>query len=202
MDQLQINSLVAAIQTTVPDVVTEWNTKKLPQFESLVEQSFRQYFEGRQTQEKTKLVAPILDVVFARLMKTQLTDFVIDEGVGRDYCYGITPLESKITLGQGNGWVGNGYAKTPWHILMKFSMDDDGHINEMFATLVNLDQCKSKWTAPDTSSNFSGLTFLTEDADQLIPIIGTVKHNSKYLKPILVEKTVVNQQLITPENPV
>jgi len=188
MDQQQINGLVAAIQTTVPGMVTEWNTKKLPQFENLVEQTFRQYFEGRQTQEKTKLVAPILDVVFARLMKTQLTDFVIDEGVGRDYCYGTTPLESKITLGQGNGWVGNGYAKTPWHILMKFSMDDDGHIGEMFATLVDLDQCQSKWTAPDTSSNFSGLTFLTEDADQLTPIIGTVKHNSKYLKPILAKK--------------
>ena len=198
MDQQQINSLVAAVKATVPGVVTEWNTKKLPQFESLVEQSFRQYFEGRQTQEKTKLVAPILDVVFARSMKALLQDFVIDEGVGRDYRYGTTPLESKITLGQGNGWVGNGYAKTPWHILMKFNMDEDGHINEMFATLVNLDQCESKWTAPDTNSNFSGLTFLVEDSAKLIPIIGTVKHNSKYLKPILVEKTVVNQQLTTP----
>jgi len=61
-----------------------------------------------------------------------------------------------------------------------------------------LDQCESKWTAPDTNSNFSGLTFLVEDSAKLIPIIGTVKHNSKYLKPILVEKTVVNQQLTTP----
>ena len=186
MDETQINNLVAAIKASVPDVVTEWNTKKLPQFENLVEQSFRQYFDGRQTQEKTKLVAPILDVVFARLMKALLEDFEIDEGKGRDYCYRTTPLESKITLGQGNGWVGNGYAKTPWHILMKFNMDDDGHINEMFATLVNLDECQSKWTAPDTSSNFSGLTFLVEDAAKLVPIIGTVKHNSKYLKPILV----------------
>jgi hypothetical protein len=53
MDETQINNLVAAIKASVPDVVTEWNTKKLPQFENLVEQSFRQYFDGRQTQEKT-----------------------------------------------------------------------------------------------------------------------------------------------------
>lgn len=185
MNQTQIQDLVTAIRTSVPEVVKEWNTKKLPQFENLVEQSFRQYFDGRQTQEKTKLVAPILDVVFARQMKSRLPDFEIDEGKGRDYCYGTTPLESKITLGQGNGWVGNGYAKTPWHILMKFDINEDGRIGEMFATLVDLDQCKSKWTAPDTSSNFSGLTFLVEDAPQLIPIIGTVKHNSKYLKPLL-----------------
>ena len=189
MNPTQLDSLVAAIATAVPSIVIDWNTKKLPQFENLVEQSFREYFDGRQTQEKTKLVAPILDVVFARLMKTKLTNFEIDEGKGRDYCYGTTPLESKITLGQGNGWVGNGYTKTPWHILMKFDMDDDGHIGEMFATLVDLDQCKSKWTKPDDKSNFSGLTFLVEDASNLMPIIGTVKHNSKYLKPILVEKT-------------
>lgn len=190
MKQEQIDLLVSAIRESVPAVVAEWNTKKLPQFENLVEQSFRQYFDGRQTQEKTKLVAPILDVVFARLMKSSLANFDIDEGKGRDYCYGDTPLESKITLGQGNGWVGNGYAKTPWHILMKFDVNEDGRIDGMFATLVDLGQCRSKWTAPDTSSNFSGLTFLVEDADRLIPIIGTVKHNAKYLKPLLVENDV------------
>ena len=186
MNPKQVADLTQAIRTSVPEVVMEWNTVKLPQFENLVEQTFNQYFEGRQTQEKTKLVAPILDVVFARQMKSCLPYFDIDEGKGRDYCYDKTPLESKITLGQGNGWVGNGYAKTPWHILMKFDVDDHGRINHMFATLVDLAQCKSKWTAPDTSSNFSGLTFLTEDAAHLIPIIGTVKHNAKYLKPILI----------------
>ena len=187
MNKQEIKALIDAIKSSVPNVVTEWNTNKLPQFESLVEQSFRQYFAGRQTQEKTKLVAPILDVIFARLMKTQLTNFEIDEGKGRDYCYGTTPLESKITLGQGAGWVGNGYAKTPWHILMKFDVDEDGRINKMFATLVDLDKCKSKWSTPGDKSNFSGLTFFIEDAPHLMPIIGTVKHSSKYLKPLLTE---------------
>ncbi|MEY4647123.1 MAG: hypothetical protein RIQ98_959, partial [Bacteroidota bacterium] len=43
------------------------------------------------------MVAPILDVIFARLVNSLLPDFKVDEGVGRDYNYKGTPLESKIT---------------------------------------------------------------------------------------------------------
>ena len=50
-----MENLVTAIRAVTPEVVTEWNTVKLPLFEQLVGQSFEQYFQGRQTQEKTKI---------------------------------------------------------------------------------------------------------------------------------------------------
>ena len=185
-----MNDLLSAIKTVMPSLVEEWNNKKLAQFEQLVEQKFEQYFEGRQTQEKTKMVAPILDSVFARLMKPILAGFAVDEGKGRDYIWNTIPLESKITFGAGKSWTGNGYAKTPWHILMRFEITDEGVITGYFATLVNLDNCASKWTVPPAdkakTSNFSTLTFLKEDSQHLLPIHGVFTSKNKYLNPEMV----------------
>jgi hypothetical protein len=55
----------------------------------------------------------------------------------------------------------------------------------MFAALVELDKCKSRWTDPTTKSNFSGLSFLKEDADVLDVIVGSTKINRVYIKPIM-----------------
>ena len=52
----EMQQLISAIKETIPELVKEWNTTKLPAFESLYEQPFEKYFEGRQTQEKTKMV--------------------------------------------------------------------------------------------------------------------------------------------------
>jgi hypothetical protein len=176
--------LIDAIRANLPAIVDEWNTVKLPLFESLVEKKFVDYFKGRQTQEKTKMVAPVLDSIFHRKINAVLPTFEVDEGKGRDYSYNNTPLECKITFGEGNGWVGNGYAKTPWHILLRFNLTDNGIITDMFAMMANLDECQSKWTAPGTSSNFSGLTFVKEDKDNLKIIVGSIKESRTYLKPV------------------
>mgnify|MGYP003337547419 CR=1 FL=1 len=191
MNTTDRQELIAAIQTVLPMLTREWNTVKLPLFEALVEQSFEEYFEGRQTQEKTKMVAPILDSVFARLIKQQITGFKIAEGKGQDYEFRSTPLESKITFGQGNGWVGNGYAKTPWHMLMRFELTEQGHIISQFAMMADLSTCESKWSAAGDKSNFSGLSFLSKDLPQLIPVVGTVTDRTKkgrtgkYVQPIM-----------------
>jgi hypothetical protein len=174
MNTAQINELSNAIQKILPLVVEEWNTKKLPLFESLVEQSFVDYFAGRQTQEKTKMVAPILDSIFYRYISSILSNFEVAEGKGTDYKWNKVFFESKITFSEGNSWTGNGYTKTPWHILMKFNLTEEGHIVSQFAMLANLDECTSKWTAPGQKSNFSTLAFVVEDIQNLIPIIGTV----------------------------
>jgi hypothetical protein len=186
-----LQKLALAIKTTLPEVVKEWNKNKLSQFETLYEQPFEEYFKGRQTQEKTKVVAPIIDSIFARMMKNILPEFEIDEGKGRDYIYITTPLESKITFGAGDGWVGNGYTKTPWHILMRFNLKDNGKIENQFAMIANLDECDSKWSDPGTSSNFSGLKFLREDKDRLHIMVGKITDktktgkDAKYLTPIM-----------------
>jgi hypothetical protein len=183
--------LIAAIQSIMPAVMHEWNTVKLPLFEALVEQSFEEYFEGRQTQEKTKLVAPILDSVFARLIKDSITGFEISEGRGQDYEFRNTPLESKITFNVGDCWTGNGYAKTPWHLLIRFEITEQGYLIKHFAMMTDLSQCLSKWTKPAATINYSALRFLAEDLDKLIPIVGSVSAQTrtgrpgKYVLPIM-----------------
>jgi len=174
-----------ALKKVLPLVVSEWNQKKLPQMEELFEQSFADLFEGRQTQEKTKTVAPILDSIFARLMKAEIATFEVDEGKGRDYDYNGTPIECKITFGSGNGWTGNGYTKTPIHLLMRFNMSENGIIDQMFAMIADLDQCASKWSEPQSSSNFSTLDFLVEDADKISVVVGDVKINKVKIKPVM-----------------
>ena len=185
-----MNRLLEAIQQTLPCVAQEWNTVKLPLFETLVEKPFSEYFEGKQTQEKTKLVAPILDIIFARQVSAVVPEFVIKEGRGQDYQYGAIPVECKITFGIGNNWNGNGYAKAPWHILLRFDMSDTGKITHMFATLVNLDNCISKWKSASKGNtktvNWYHLVFLKEDLAQLTLAVGEIQQKSKYLQPVMI----------------
>lgn len=191
MNTAELQRLIDAIKTTLPLVIKEWNDHSLSQFEALYRQPFKQYFRDRQTQEKTKLLSPILNAIFAEQMKNAIPEFKIDEGNGRDYSYGVFPLESKITLGSGIGWVGNGYEKTPWHLLMRFDQSDSGIITEQFAMIVDLSQCISKWTKPALSSNFSGLKFLSEDEDKIYTIVGKISNKTPtgrkatYLTPIM-----------------
>ena len=177
--------LQETIAAVIPEMVEEWNTVKLPKFEDLYEQSFAELFKDRQTQEKTKAVAPWLDVVFARLIKKFIPDFEINETVGQDYKWGDAGYECKITFGMGTGWTGNGYTKTSKHMLLRFTLTEDGKITEMFAALADLDECKSRWTDPTINSNFSTLAFVKEDADVLDVIIGDIKINKVYIKPIM-----------------
>jgi hypothetical protein len=189
---MDIEKLKSAIQQVMPEVIEEWNTVKLPLFEALVEQKFEKYFEGRQTQEKTKMVAPILDSIFARRMNIILPDFLVDEGKGQDFSYGKVKIENKITFGEGDSWTGNGYKKTAWHLLMRFLVQNDGIISNKFVMMADMDKCKSSWTAPGTTSNFSTLKFVSEDNKKLIPIIGSISTSTRtgkpgtYIRPIMV----------------
>lgn len=181
-----MEELIKAIEKSIPLVVNEWNTKKIKQFEDLYEQPFNEYFKNRQTQEKTKTVSPVIDVIFARIMSEQISDFVIDEGKGRDYQWNNIPLENKLTLSTGNSWTGNGYKKTDFHILSKFELNENGHIINYFSCLVNLTECLSGWTKPK-NSNFSTLQFLSEDYDKVIVIHGGLTKRRKYLDCKLVK---------------
>lgn len=176
-----MEDLIKAIKTSIPIVIEEWNSKKVGQFEKLFEHRFNEYFENKETQEKTKIISPIIDTIFARIMSQQLDNFIIDEGKGRDYRWNDIPLESKLTLSLNNSWTGNGYEKTNYHILSKFELGDDGQIISYFSCLVNLSECLSSWTKPDTKSNFSTLKFVKEDYEKIIPIHGEVISSKKLL---------------------
>jgi len=108
-----VKELIQAIQQSLPAVAQEWNTVKLPLFETLVEKPFAEYFAGKQTQEKTKMMSPILDVIFARHVNQIIPEFVVDEGVGRDYVTEPRPWNVRSPLGR----VTRGVAMaTPKHL--------------------------------------------------------------------------------------
>ena len=179
---MQLNNAIANV---IPELVKEWNTVMLPKLEDMAYGlSFSEIFKDRLTQEKTKVVSPFLDIVFAHLIKRYIPDFKVDETVGRDYIWNDEGFECKITFGK-DGWTGNGYAKTPKHILLRFTLTEDGKITKMFAALADLDKCKSRWTDKTTKSNFSTLKFVKEDEDMLDVIVGDLKINKKYIKPIM-----------------
>jgi len=181
-----MEDLIKAIEKSIPLVVSEWNTKKIQQLEVAWEQPFGKYFLNRETQEKTKMVSPIIDIVFARVMSEQIDGFVIDEGKGRDYQWNGIPLENKLTLSTGNAWTGNGYKKTDFHILSKFELDENGFIISYFSCLVNLTNCLSDWSKPK-NSNFSSLKFHNEDSDEIIVIHGSLVKNQKWLNFTMVK---------------
>lgn len=175
-----MDKLINAIKTTIPIVIKEWNEKKIQQFEILVEQKFKEYFLNRETQEKTKMISPIIDILFSRIMSETISDFNIDEGRGRDYKWGEMPIESKTTFNIGNSWTGNGYKKTDNHILSKFELDENGVIVSYFTCFVNLNTCVSAWSKPK-NSNFSTLKFLNDDLDKIILIHGSMCKSQKFL---------------------
>jgi hypothetical protein len=177
--------VLKAVKKVLPSVVSEWNTKKLKTLESLYEQKFIKLFENRQTQEKTKIVAPILDSIFARFMKEEISEFEIDETAGHDYIINGEQYECKITFTPGNFWTGNRFSKTQKHILLKFILNDSGFITDMFAMTVNLDDCVSAWNKTSSSSNFSMLVFLKEDYENLNVAIGSLEAKTKKITPIL-----------------
>jgi len=192
-----MRELITAIQQVMPAVATEWNTVKLPLFQNMVETTFANYFAGKQTQEKTKMMAPVLDVIFARLVNAKLATFVVNQGNGLDYLYNNIPMECKITFGAGKSWSGNGYPKTPWHILLRFEVDDNGIITHTFATIVDLSTCQTKWLpgskATNKTVNWYHLTFLSSDLDKLSCAVGFMQHTAKrsnkvlkYLQPVMV----------------
>ena len=173
------------IKSVLPELIDTWNKEKLPLLEKVWEQSFKDYFFNRQTQEKTKIVAPVLDVIFSRLVNEKLSGFVVDEGKGRDYDFNGTKIECKITLADGNSWTGNGYPKTPWHIFFRFEIDEHGKLIGSFAALVDLPKCKSDWSDKKDTANFCSLKFLLEDLKHLNIISGGYKLNKKYINPTL-----------------
>lgn len=193
-----MKQLIEAIQQTLPAVAQEWNTVKLPLFETLVEKPFAEYFEGKQTQEKTKMMSPILDIIFARHVNQVIPEFVVDEGAGRDYLYGTTPMECKITFGSGKSWSGNGYPKTPWHILLRFDANEQGVITHIFAMIVDLSTCTTKWEPgskpkPDENGkvsektvNWYHLSFLSEDLCKLSFAVGSMQQKRKFLQPSMI----------------
>ena len=180
------DNLNKSIKQVVPKMIKEWNEVKLPMFEELVGKNFSDYFEGRQTQEKTKMVAPILDSIFERKISDIEPNFIVDEGKGHDYLYGELPIECKISCSPSGKWTGNGYVKSPTHLLMSFHQEENGNISEMFCMLADLtDNIESGWGKKTSlTANFVSLRLLSKDINNFNVIVGELNTKNKLLKVI------------------
>jgi len=189
MHNQDIEDLAVAIGQVIPFVCKEWNENNLQLFETAYRgKSFRQIFAGRQTQEKTKAISPIIDEIFSEFIQEKLPAFRITEGKGKDYTINSTWVEWKNSLSDKNAWTGNGYAKTNWHVLCKFIPNEDGVIEKYFACIVPYDKVESNWS-PTGNSNFSELKLLKTDLDQVIEISGSFKPLRKFSQPQYVSLT-------------
>lgn len=186
--QITMEPLISAIRKAAPAAIHDFNVNKLPHLEAFFGRSIVEEFPDpkQRTSETTKVVVRGLDNAFFRSIHALEPSFVEDEGAGRDNLYGDIPIEQKTTFGKGNTWTGNGYDKTGWHLLKKFSVDETGRINACFLALVNLNDCVSKWSDRTLKSNFSSLPLKTADKDKIHLIIGDLKVSKVNLTPVLV----------------
>ena len=180
-----ITILCKAIKEVVPQVMEDWNQNKLNEFSNLFESDFESFFAGKQTQEKTKIVSPILNKIFIRLMNNHNTieSFIDNDESGSDYLFNEDiSLEGKITLSSGNSWTGNGYYKVPLQVLIRYTFSDEGEITSFFSMVADLSETKGQWDSPSTQSNFSSLKFYNEDKEHLMLCNGKILQLKKYLK--------------------
>ena len=181
--------LINAIRTVYRPAINEFNTVKMPLLEEFLGRTIIEEFPDpvKRTAETTKVLARGLDNTFFRHIHALEPTFIEDEGAGRDNLFGTIPIEQKITFGKGDSWTGNGYDKTGWHLLKKFSMNDNGRINGCFLALVNLEECTSKWSERTLKSNFSSLHLKSIDKDKVHVIVGSLKVNPTNLAPVLTQ---------------
>ena len=198
----EIQDLVNTIKVALPKVIDEWNNVSLPQFEVLYRRPFREVFAGRQTQEKTKAISPIIDEIFTEKIKIELPSFVQSEGNSKDYMVESTWVEWKNSLADNLNkktgkyddvsWTGNGYEKTNWHVLVKLIPNEDGVIEKHLSCIIPHDEMKYQWTKPK-NSNFSNLKIFSSDLNKVIMITGNFTNKLTYLKPVF--ENVISRRL-------
>ena len=139
----------------------------------------KELISEKKTAEFSKQINPWLDKLTFDCLKEEFgTDFQVDETNGQDFLFKMLPFEVKTSCSSSSYWTGNGYKKTPWHLLIKYEIENLEVIG-IIAILVNLEKCQSKWTEPKKSANFSSLSFLNEDYENIVLIFGNMEKKQK-----------------------
>jgi hypothetical protein len=178
----------------IESLKNEWNNKKLIEFQELAYgKEFKEIFKNDKTQEITKQISFWLYIILEKLMCEKIPKLKIDKKEKRDYIYDTTPIEAKITFSENNSWTGNGTKKTPWHLLLKIKLDENGIIEGCFCMLANIVECGINWTEPKKSKkggpvNFSTLTFSNECYDKIKIIYGKAICSEKRINLKIIDK--------------
>jgi hypothetical protein len=184
-----MEKLAEAIKKVIPAVIKEINEERIPALETSWGRSFKEEManENQVTVEIAKNYARPVNNTLYRHIKQELEEFKEHTTDGSDYIFDNILIEDKNSFSPGNGWVGNGFAKTDWHMLKKFGVDDDGRITSVFIALVNLGKCQAAWSDRQINTNRSTIQFRAEDLPHINVVVGKIKENKVWLKPIPVE---------------
>ena len=182
-----MHTLIQAIQQVLPAVVKEINEVRIPALEAAWGRTFKDEManENQVTVEIAKNYARPVNNTFLRHIQAILPGFTEHTTDGSDYALNGVLIEDKNSFSEGNGWVGNGFQKTPMHLLKKFKVDANGRITHAFIALVDLSKCQSGWSAKTMNTNRSVIAFELADEAHIQIVCGTLKRNKKFLKPIM-----------------
>lgn len=177
------------IRKVTPGVIQEMNEICIPALEKAWGRPFKDEMalENQVTVEIAKNYVRPLNNTFFRHISRELPNFREHTTNGSDYILGDILIEDKNSFSPLHpGWVGNGFTKTPIHLLKKFHTNEDGRIVGVFIALVDLSRCSSSaWTDRILNSNRSMLQFRKEDECHLKVLLGDLRAKKKYLQPIL-----------------
>jgi hypothetical protein len=185
-----ITKLKQTIKQVLPAVIKEVNSVRIPALEQAWGRSFKDEFanEDQTTVEIAKNYARVLNNCLHRHISATLPEFKEHTTDGSDYIYGDLLIEDKNSFSpDSNGWVGNGFGKTPVHLLKKFRCCENGRITEAFVALVDLSKCKSQWSDKSLNTNRSTISFANDDLNEINLIFGEIQTKTKNIKPITVK---------------
>ena len=182
-----MQQLSEVIRKVLPAVIKEVNEVRIPALESAWGRSFKEELanEDQVTVEISKNYNRVLNNTLFRHVSAILKDFREHTTNGSDYVLGDVLIEDKNSFSDSGGWVGNGFDKTPVHLLKKFKCDDNGRIREAFICIVDLSKCSSQWSDRSINTNRSVISFDKEDRSNIHVVYGEMKVNRVKLKPIM-----------------
>lgn len=182
-----MRQLSDTIRKLLPEIIDEINNVRIPALEEAWGRSFKDELEneGQVTVEIAKNYARPVNNTFYRHINAVLPEFTEKTIDGSDYMLGDIAIEDKNSFSSGNGWVGNGFNKTPIHLLKKFEVDENGRICKAFIALVDLSKTRSGWSDKTINTNRSVIQFTNEDINNIDVIVGSVRPKKKYIQPIM-----------------
>ncbi len=187
-ERQKIDKLKKSIRLALPLAIREFNEIRKPALEKAWGRKFQDEFANedpsQRTVEITKTYSRPLNNAIYREISKRLPRFKVANINGSDLIYDGIPIEDKNSFSDSNSWTGNGFPKVPFHLLKKFTVNDDGVITKVFVAIVDTSKCKGSWTAKTTKRNSSSLKFAIGDEKFVEPIFGTINKKPKWLNPV------------------
>jgi len=182
-----LEKLADTIRTVLPAVIKEINEQRIPALEQAWGRSFADELanENQVTVEIAKNYARPVNNTFYQHIHRVMPEFSEHTTDGSDYVLGDILIEDKNSFSSGNGWVGNGFNKTPVHMLKKFEVDANGRIVKAFIALVDLSKTQGAWSDRQINTNRSVIQFMNDDIDNILLVVGDIRPARKYAKPIM-----------------